>query len=63
MGWWGCRGLSMWLEGKDLDRMVQTHPEHSNQQRFPGETETLDPRVWFLRIVLQHDDSAHMEAP
>lgn len=38
----------MWLEGKDLDRMVQTHPEHSNQQRFPGETETLDPRVWLM---------------
>ena len=24
---------------------------------------TLNPRVWFLRIVLQHDDNAHMEAP
>lgn len=38
----------MWLEGKDLERMVQAHPEHSNQQQFPGKTETLDPRVWLM---------------
>jgi hypothetical protein len=24
---------------------------------------TLDPRVWFLRVVLQHNENTHMEAP
>lgn len=24
---------------------------------------TLDPRMWFLRAVLQHDENTHMEAP
>lgn len=24
---------------------------------------TVDPRVWFLKVVLQHDENTHMEAP